>query len=140
MTTHILLIDDDSDIANGTSLRLRAEGFSTCSTCDGVAGIEIAVAEQPDVILLDVRMPGKSGLDVLADLKRLPRTQHIPVVMLSASPGDRRASLDRGATFFVTKPYERAELVSAIRAAIGLHPAQHKSVHPIPESDHSLQT
>ena len=114
----VLMVDDDHDIMRGACLRLRAAGYRTLEATDGESGIAAAVANRPDLILLDVRMPHKDGLAALSDLKRRSDTKHIPVVMLSASIVDQQASLDAGAKFFIRKPYSGATLVQAVRTAI----------------------
>jgi CheY-like chemotaxis protein len=81
------------------------------------------VANRPDLILLDVRMPGKDGLATLSDLKHRSDTCSIPVVMVSASVIDQEAALNAGARFFIRKPYSGATLMQAVRAAIGNHAA-----------------
>jgi CheY-like chemotaxis protein len=114
----VLLVDDDNEIVCAACWRLRAAGYRTLTADDGEAGIAAAVASQPDAILLDVRLPRRDGLSVLAELKRRPETHHIPVVMLSASVVDQQAALDAGARFFLRKPYRGEMLVQAVEAAV----------------------
>jgi CheY-like chemotaxis protein len=114
----ILVVDDDRDIAFGTGLRLRAAGYETLMACDGVEGVASARENQPDVILLDVRMPRMDGLQALAELRRETTTKHIPVVMLSASMRDQQLALDRGARFFQSKPYQTGHLLAAVATAL----------------------
>lgn len=118
MKNSILLIDDDHDIVAGTSLRLRASGYDISTAYDGDAGVAAAIKIHPDVIVMDIRMPKKTGLEALEELKRNDSTRSIPVVMLSASLGDQMAALDGGARFFLKKPYRGADLVQAINAAV----------------------
>jgi DNA-binding response OmpR family regulator len=114
----VLLVDDDEEILCAACLRLRAAGFRTLTAGDGEAGIAEAVANRPNAILLDVRLPRRDGLSVLSELKRRPETKDIPVVMLSASVVDQEAALDAGARFFLRKPYRGEMLVQAIRTAL----------------------
>lgn len=114
----VLLIDDDCEIVEGASCRLRAKGYRTISAPDGQQGIEAARESQPDAIVLDVRMPRMDGLAALENLRHDERTQNIPIVMLSASLVDQQAALDAGARFFLTKPYEGRDLVTAVESAI----------------------
>jgi len=114
----ILLVDDDCDIVRGASLRLRAAGFDVAVAHDGEAGLAAARDEQPDAIVLDVRMPTISGLEVLRELKQSAATKRTPVVMLSASLVDEQAALDGGARFFLRKPYDSAELLTAVRKMV----------------------
>jgi DNA-binding response OmpR family regulator len=110
-----LLVDDDHDIVFGTSLRLRSAGFDVLVAHDGDAGLAVARDGRPDAIVLDVRMPARSGLDVLRELKGAADTRNTPVVMLSASLVDEQAALDGGARFFLRKPFESATLVRAVQ-------------------------
>jgi len=117
----VLIVDDDREIVRGVSLRLEAAGYRMLTAGDAEAGIATAVANRPDIIVLDVRLPRRNGLSALSDLKRRPQTKQIPVVMLSASVVDQQAALDAGARFFLRKPYRGDVLVQAIRAALGTH-------------------
>lgn len=117
----VLLIDDDQDVALGTSLRLRALGYRTAIAHDGREGLEQARTLGHQAILLDVRMPDMSGLQVLDELQADPRTRRIPVVMLSASIVDCQAALDAGAKFFVNKPYEWPQLSAALEKVSDQH-------------------
>lgn len=119
----VLVVDDDLEIVRAACLRLRAAGFEALEATDGTSGIATAVAARPDLILLDVRMPRKDGLEVLSELKQRADTKHIPVVMLSASVVDQEAGLDAGARFFIRKPYSGAALMQAVRAALAVQPA-----------------
>ena len=114
----VLVVDDDREVVMGLELRLASEGFEVITACDGAAGIDAAVAQSPDAIVLDVRMPGVSGIDTLAELKRREETRDIPVVMLSASLRDQQLALDEGARFFVQKPYDVTTLVSAVNTSM----------------------
>jgi CheY-like chemotaxis protein len=114
----VLIVDDDDEIIRAASLRLRAAGYHTLTAGDGEAGVAAAIANHPDAILLDVRLPRLDGLSALADLKRRSETKHIPVVVLSASVVDQQAALDAGARFFLKKPYRGDMLVEAVRTAL----------------------
>lgn len=114
----ILLVDDDRDLLEGTSVRLGAAGYQTLLACNGNEGIASAVANRPDAIVLDVRMPILDGLQVLAELRMREATKDIPVVMLSASLSDQRAALEAGARFFLRKPYAPSMLINAMKRAI----------------------
>ena len=120
LSTHrrILLVDDDDDIRQGASLRLQAAGYQPITACCGEEAVAAAVENRPDAIVLDVRMPRMDGLTALAQLQQGEDTKHIPVVMLSASVGDRQASLEAGARFFLDKPYQGKTLLAAVETAI----------------------
>jgi len=114
----VLMVDDDDEIVCAACLRLRAAGYRTLTAGDGEAGFAAAVANHPDAILLDVRLPRRDGLAVLSELKRQSKTKDIPVVMLSASVVDQQAALDAGARFFLRKPYGGDMLVQAVETAL----------------------
>ena len=92
------------------------------AAADGEEGVQRAVADRPDAIVLDVRMPKKDGMTALAELQEQDETRHIPVVMLSASVVDQQRALEAGARFFLTKPYQGRDLLSAVSAAIDKDP------------------
>jgi CheY-like chemotaxis protein len=129
----VLMVDDDGEIVRAACLRLQAAGYRMLTVGDAEAGIAAAIANQPDVILLDVRLPRRDGLSALSDLKRRPETKHIPVVMLSASVVDQQAALDTGARFFLRKPYRGDMLVQAVRTALTTNDALGSvaDAHPI---------
>jgi DNA-binding response OmpR family regulator len=118
VANQILLIDDDQDVLRGASLRLGAAGYRPTTACDGRQGIDRAVKDHPDAIVLDVRMPHMDGLQVLSTLRHRAETRAIPVIMLSASLVDQDAALEAGARFFLTKPYQSKALLAALRAAL----------------------
>jgi DNA-binding response OmpR family regulator len=114
----VLVVDDDEEIVRAACMRLRAAGYKALKATDGSSGMAAAIADHPDLILLDVRMPKKDGLAMLSELKHRPDTKDIPVVMLSASIVDQEAGLDAGARFFIRKPYSGATLMQAVRTAL----------------------
>jgi DNA-binding response OmpR family regulator len=114
----VLIVDDEPDIRDGVSRWLNAAGYETLTAVDGSQGIASAARHRPQAILLDMLMPGKDGMETLADLRADKQTIDIPVVMLSASLRDEQRALDAGARFFVDKPYDGKKLVAAVKAAI----------------------
>jgi DNA-binding response OmpR family regulator len=114
----VLIIDDDPEIVTGAVIRLQAAGFETQVATEGIGGVTLAHQCLPDVILLDMRMPTWDGMRVLSELQAMPDTAQIPVLMLSASLGDRQRSLRAGARLFLSKPYDGAALVKAISLVI----------------------
>ena len=123
----ILLVDDDPDIRQGASLRLRAAGYEPITASSAEEGVASAVENRPDAILLDVRMPHMDGLAALAQLQKSEDTKHIPIIMLSASISDRKASLEAGARFFLDKPYPGGSLLAAVEAALQASPSDEGS-------------
>jgi len=118
MPKRVLIVDDNQEVVRATSLRLRAAGYETIAAYDGDQGVDAAVQNRPDAILLDVRMPVKDGLSALSELKRREDTREIPVVMLSASVVDQQSALDCGARYFVRKPHDGRQLVAALNVVI----------------------
>lgn len=114
----ILIVDDEHDIREGVSYRLRAAGYATLSAENGIEGIASARLHRPDAILLDVQMPEKDGIETLREMRRDTEISSIPIVMLSASLRDELRALDAGARFFVQKPYDGSQLLFALEAAL----------------------
>ncbi len=114
----VLVIDDEHDIRDGVSYWLRAAGFKPLFADDAASGICLARENQPDAILLDVQMPERDGIETLHDLQEDAQTSWIPVIMLSASLREENRALDAGARFFLQKPYEGYQLVSALHSAL----------------------
>ena len=113
----ILIVDDDAFIRRPLELILREEGYAPETAADAEEGMRAVEATRPDLILLDVMMPGKDGFTFCGELKRDPRFSSIPIVLLSARglPRDRSHGLALGATDFLTKPYSPHELRKRVR-------------------------
>jgi DNA-binding response OmpR family regulator len=117
----LLVVDDDTDIVRAMSTRLRAHGYQVVLAPDAVAAISTARAEKPDLIILDIGLPGGDGFVVLERLKAVSELALIPVIVLSArhpTPNRDRA-LQAGAQAFFQKPVEIDEFLVAIRKALG---------------------
>ena len=117
----ILVIEDDPDIA--LSLRLKLErdgGFEVKTAEDGATGLRLAVDSPPDLVLLDVNLPGMDGFEVCRHLRNEPATAATPVIMLTAriDESDRVAGLDLGADDYITKPFSPKEALARIRAVL----------------------
>ncbi|MDX6410738.1 MAG: two-component system, OmpR family, alkaline phosphatase synthesis response regulator PhoP [Gaiellaceae bacterium] len=115
--TRILVVDDEPTILDSVGYALQREGFEVSSARDGTEGLRLAREENPDVIVLDVMLPGLSGREVCRQLRS---ESDVPILMLSARGGevDRVLGLELGADDYVTKPFSLAELVSRIRALL----------------------
>ncbi|MEX2091547.1 MAG: response regulator [Pirellulales bacterium] len=114
----VLIVDDDLEVSQCLGLRLEAAGFLVITAADGEAGVSTALEHQPDAVVLDVRMPKKDGLTVLRELRSHPSTKETPIVMLSASIRDQHRSLESGANYFVLKPYEANQILSALESSL----------------------
>ena len=111
----ILICDDEPELRELMRLSL-APDYSFSEAADGSEAIELAGRVRPDLVLLDVTMPGTGGLAVLEHMRRDPDLRSTPVVVVSAfaAPADRRAALDAGATRFVKKPFDPEALRSLV--------------------------
>ena len=114
----VLIVEDEPLIARIIDLRLCNDGYHTLIANDGIEGVALAILNQPDVIVMDVRMPGKDGITSITELRENCVTQEIPVVVLSASLVDQAAALDAGARFFLTKPFQHKTLLAAVNTAL----------------------
>lgn len=119
-TATVLVADDDSDVVTFVELTLGAEGFHVVRAADGPEALRVAEAEHPDIIVLDVMMPGLSGNDVCRRLRADPRNGSVGIIMLTARqlPADRVTGLVAGADDYITKPFDPGELVARIRTAL----------------------
>jgi DNA-binding response OmpR family regulator len=117
----VLVIDDEAPIRLLCRVNLEAEGMSVVEAGDGPRGLELARSEQPEVILLDVMMPGLDGWRVAEQLLEDPVTREIPIVFLTARADirDRARGIDLGGIDYVTKPFNPVELAALIRTVVG---------------------
>ncbi len=115
-----LVIDDEEHIIEFIRLGLKYEGFLVESAADGPSGVAAAQRLNPALIILDIMLPGMSGLEVCRNLRNNPTTQDIPILMLTAKDAlsDRVIGLDTGADDYITKPFDFEELVARIRALL----------------------
>lgn len=117
-STTVLLIDDEPHNLDMFSNMLGLHGFQTITAENGETGLELARSSAPDVILLDVLMPGIDGLEVCRRLKASPATLYIPVVLITALRGarERTRGVEAGADEFISKPFDNVELITRVRA------------------------
>jgi DNA-binding response OmpR family regulator len=114
----VLVVEDDPSIAIGLRINLESEGYSVQIAEDGDRGLELARTSDPELIILDVMLPKRNGLEVLHDLRAEGRT--VPIIILSAKSGemDKVAGLELGAEDYVAKPFSLAELLARVRGAL----------------------
>jgi DNA-binding response OmpR family regulator len=117
----ILIVEDEPDLLRGLSLNLKAEGYGVITASRGDIGVKLAQREKPDLVLLDIMLPGMSGLDVCKELRR--RGFDAPIIMLTAKSEevDRVVGLEIGADDYVTKPFGLRELLARIRVRLRRH-------------------
>lgn len=116
----VLVIDDQENIVEFIKLGLKYEGFLVEAAVDGPQGLAAAQRINPDLIILDIMLPGMDGLEVCRRLRANPTTKDIPILMLTAKDDvrDRIAGLDTGADDYLTKPFSFEELVARMRAIL----------------------
>jgi DNA-binding response OmpR family regulator len=117
MAIRVLVIDDEAPIRLLCRVNLEAEGMQVIEAAEGAAGLALAREQQPDVVLLDVMMPGLDGWRVAGELLDDQRTRSIPIVFLTARAEmrDRARGLDVGGLEYVTKPFNPLELAPLVR-------------------------
>lgn len=116
----ILYVEDDDNNIYVLKNRLARAGYTVLVATDGEKGIAMATAEQPDLILMDLRMPVLDGWEATKRIKAQPETRHIPIIALTAHAmsGDREQALAAGCDDFDTKPVEMPRLLEKIRALL----------------------
>jgi two-component system alkaline phosphatase synthesis response regulator PhoP len=116
----VLVIDDEADLIELVRYNLEKEGFQVIGAGDGESGLSLASSEKPDVIVIDLMLPGIDGLEVCRSLRAGSGTFRIPIIMLTAkaSESDRIVGLELGADDYVTKPFSPRELIARIKALL----------------------
>jgi two-component system, OmpR family, phosphate regulon response regulator PhoB len=116
----VLLVEDDPDIRHLVSYKLTKSGFDVVEAADGLAAMQAARQKAPDLVILDVRMPRMSGLDVCRELRAGPLTGTVPIIMLTARarPQDLEQAYAAGATDYVVKPFSPRVLVQHVESAL----------------------
>ena len=120
MAKRVLVVDDEPSVVKMVEFRLKKEGLDVIVAQNGTEGLEKAKKEIPDLILLDVTMPGMNGHEVLAKLKEMPDTKSIPVIMFTAKGQveDVERSSREGAVDYIAKPYDPATLLGKVKKAL----------------------
>lgn len=120
---HVLVAEDDADIRSLIELKLTAIGLSVESVGDGVAALEAVEQREPDLLLLDVRMPRMDGIEVCRRVRQMPQFADTPVVMITGLASDHHAAmgLRAGATEYLVKPFSPREMVHHVVAVIHRH-------------------
>ena len=116
----VLVVDDEENIRMLVKFNLEKAGYEVLEASDGNKAIETAVNSTPDIVILDLMLPGIDGLEVCRNLKRHPRTAALPIIMLTAKSDeiDRVIGLELGADDYMTKPFSQRELVARIKAVL----------------------
>jgi len=117
---YVLVVDDEADILTLVRYNLECNGFEICEAEDGEKALMMIAERQPDLVLLDWMLPRVSGIEVCRRIRKLPETQNLPVIMLTArgEESDRVRGLDYGADDYIVKPFSPSELVARVRAVL----------------------
>jgi DNA-binding response OmpR family regulator len=128
----ILVVDDDADIRRFVEMNLRLEGYRVMSAADGAMALAMASTDVPDLVLLDVMMPGVDGIEVTRRLRSDSRTSTLPIIMLTAKSmtADRVLGLTAGADDYIIKPFDTLELVARVRSTLRRN-AEARAVSPL---------
>ncbi len=120
MPDTVLVVEDETDVVDLLRYNLTKSGFSVLIAGDGLKGLEIARKNRPDIIVLDLMLPGMDGYTVCRELRKQPDTESLPILMLTArgEPSERVHGLEIGADDYVTKPFSPRELVLRIHSLL----------------------
>jgi DNA-binding response OmpR family regulator len=120
MSKHVLIIEDEPNIIEAISFILSRDGWQVDTHSNGHDAVAVVRARAPDLVILDVMLPGRSGYDILTDLRAQPETQDLPVLMLTArgQARDRELAEKAGASRFMTKPFSNADVIEALNALV----------------------
>jgi len=120
MSKRIFVVDDDKEIREIVTFVLKRNGFEVAAACSGQQLQHLLIQYIPDLIILDVMMPGEDGYHIFSTLRSDPQTRHIPVVIMTAHPEDiyERISVDLGAAEHMTKPFHPFELVEKVKVLL----------------------
>ena len=119
----IMIVDDEMDLVRALTLRFKSAGYEVIQALDGLSATQVAVQEQPDVIVLDIGLPAGDGHTVTERLRNNPKLMATPVVYLTArsSDEDKRRAAAQGAAAYLTKPFKTEELLDVVkRLVVGL--------------------
>ena len=116
----VLIVEDERDITDLIAFNLERAGYSVLKAHDGITGASMAIHEQPDLVILDLMLPGKDGYAVFKEIRRDARSRDIPVIMLTAraQTEDRIQGLEAGADDYLTKPFSPKELLLRVQAVL----------------------
>lgn len=123
MRKRVLLVEDELNITEAIRFLLTREGWDVATHSDGATALGVIREDTPDLVVLDYMLPGRSGLEILTDLRREPDLKDLPVLMLTAKgqQRDREQAEKAGVSRFMTKPFSNVEVVTAVRDLIHAH-------------------
>ncbi|MFC3118479.1 response regulator transcription factor [Jhaorihella thermophila] len=117
MSRHVLLVEDEPNIVEAIRFLLSREGWQVDVHSEGSDALDVIRDKRPDLVIMDIMLPGKSGIDIVRELRRIERFRDLPVLMLTArgQSRDREMAEEAGVTRFMTKPFSNAEVLAAVR-------------------------
>ncbi|GLO78039.1 MULTISPECIES: response regulator transcription factor [Sulfitobacter] len=117
MGKHVVLVEDETNIAEAIRFLLGREGWRVETLANGATAVEVIRKASPDLVMLDVMLPGKSGFEILKELRADAALADLPILMLTArgQTRDREIALEAGVSRFMTKPFSNADMLAAVR-------------------------
>lgn len=117
MNRHVLLIEDEPNIIEAIRFLLTRDGWTVDTHSDGSDAVEVVQQARPNLVILDMMLPGKSGMDILRELREIGDLANLPVLMLTArgQSRDRDMAEKAGVSRFMTKPFSNTEVLTAVR-------------------------
>jgi phosphate regulon transcriptional regulator PhoB len=130
MQKKILVVDDEKDIVDLITYNLEKEAFAAIKAYDGESALTLVKAQKPDLVILDLMLPGIRGLEICKFIRKNPETETLPIIMLTAKGDhvDKILGLEMGADDYITKPFNVGELIARVRAVL-----RRAEVRPDPE-------
>ncbi len=120
----VLVVDDEEDFAKALKIRLKANGYDVILAHDSIQAIMAANQEKPDLIILDILIPGEDGFSISERLKQVKETRSIPILFLTGVPGGQRRAYQSGASGYMMKPYEPEALLETVSKVLESKGAQ----------------
>ena len=135
MDKTVLIVEDEQNIVDILSFNLEREGYNTLEAYDGKTGLQLALEQNPDLVLLDLMLPGMDGFDVCREIRKAGSA--VPIIMLTAreEETDKVLGLELGADDYITKPFAMRELLARVKANIrrmSMAPAAPAALRPAP--------
>jgi two-component system alkaline phosphatase synthesis response regulator PhoP len=133
----VLIVEDERDIVQALEYNLKKEGFETHKAYDGIQGLKLASETIPDLIILDLMLPGINGLELCKKIKKDQKTENIPIIMLTAKSEetDKIVGLEMGADDYITKPFSMRELIARLKAVLKRYGKKEKPYKPLVKFD-----
>ena len=136
----VLIVEDEETLTENLAEKLRSEGYAVSTAYDGEEGLRLVREETPDLLVLDIMLPGLDGLSICRIVRRDPATAHIPIIMLTArgTEVDKIVGLESGADDYIVKPFALGEFLARVRAVMRRVPGRPASQDQIVSEDFQL--